>query len=317
MLTRVFFLSRNLIIKLIVIFVPFALCACASTGTRVGARSAISDLGSPAMIPTSLGRLAVWDTGGPSAEPIVVLWPSIFSDHAIYSSLVTHWRGKRRIVLIDGPGHGASEGPQDKTYTMQACAIAMKEVLDSKSIQRAVVGGISWGGLVGGEFAIMYPQQTQGVIMMNTPFYTSPNGPSLAEQFITWGSRNILATDLFTNGVARAFFLPETREAGGPILSHFHTSLQQSNAKALSVAIRSVLIERVALVDRLAQISAPALIVAGLKDEMYPVELQREAQKKLKNGTLQTVDAAHISIVDQPRDVARILDDFLNGLRSN
>jgi hypothetical protein len=58
------------------------LVGCASTGTRVGAPSPLTNLGAPTMVQTTLGRLAVWDVGGNNldAEPIV-LWPSIFSDH--------------------------------------------------------------------------------------------------------------------------------------------------------------------------------------------------------------------------------------------
>jgi 3-oxoadipate enol-lactonase len=289
------------------------LAACTSTGTRVGASSPIESLGAPAMVPTTLGRLAVWDSGPQGGEPAVVLWPSIFSDHMIFSSLVTHWRGKRRLILIDGPGHGASEGPQDKTYSMQVCAAALKEVLDSKAITNAVVGGTSWGGLVAGEFAIAYPQQTRGVIMMNTPFFMSPEGASASDKFITWGAASILGTDLFTNGVARSFFLPATREAGGPVMAHFHSSLHQSNAKALSTAIRSVLIERTPLVDRLPQIKTPSLVIAGLQDSMYPMSMQREAVSKLALGKLEVVDSQHISVVDKPAEVARLIDTFLDN----
>jgi 3-oxoadipate enol-lactonase len=306
-------ISRYLV-SLGAFFSALLMAACASTGQSVGAKSPVASLGEPTMVSTSLGRLAVWDNGVRGFEPAVVLWPSIFSDHVIYSSLVEQWRGKRRLVLIDGPGHGASEGPKDKTFSMQACAVAMKEILDSKSIQNVVVGGTSWGGLVGGEFAILYPQQTRGVIMMNTPFFTSPDGASIGEKFITWGSGTLLGTNLFTNGVARSFFLPATREAGGPVITHFHDSLHRSDPKALSTAIRSVLIERVALVDRLSQIKAPALVIAGMQDDMYPLEFQREAARKLPNGQLAVVDAKHISVVDKPAEVARLFEAFLDSV---
>jgi 3-oxoadipate enol-lactonase len=215
------------------------------------------------------------------------------------------------LILIDGPGHGASEGSRDKTFSMQACAVAMKEILDKKSIKNAVVGGTSWGGLVGAEFAILYPQQTRGLILMNTPFFMAPDGPSLGEKFITWGAGSILGTDLFTAGVARSFFLPSTREAGGEVMTHFHASLHRSDSKALSTAIRSVLLERTALADRLPQIKSPSLVIAGLQDDMYPLDMQREAVKKIPLGRLEVVDSKHISVVDKPLDVARLIDSFL------
>ncbi len=195
------------------------LVACAHPGDRVGAESPVESLGVPTMVPTSLGRLAVWDTGAQGdvqdSRPAVVLWPSIFSDHVIFSSLVANWRGKQRLILIDGPGHGASEGPQDRTFSMQACATVMKEILDSKSIQTAVVGGTSWGGLVAGEFAILYPQKTRGVILMNTPFFTEP----VARPWVKNSSPGVQApfwepTCLQTVWRARSFCLPRAKRAG-------------------------------------------------------------------------------------------------------
>jgi 3-oxoadipate enol-lactonase len=188
----------------------------------------------------------------------------------------------------------------------------MREILDAKAIQSAVIGGTSWGGLVGGEFAILYPERTLALVLMNTPFFVSPDGASMGEKFITWGSGSILGTSLFTNGVARAFFSPSTREAGGPVMEHFHSSLHQSDSKALSNAIRSVLIDRVQLADRLEKIKAPALVIAGLRDDMYPLQMQKEAAKKLPQGTFETVDSQHISVVDKPLEVGRLIDSFLD-----
>jgi 3-oxoadipate enol-lactonase len=299
------------------LFLTWALAGCATSASRLGADSPAPGLGKPAMVATSLGQLAVWDTGASStpAEPPVVLWPSIFTDHMIYSPLLQAWQGKRRVILIDGPGHGASAGPQDRTFTMQACAVALKEILASKSIAKAVVGGTSWGGLVAGEFAVAYPEMTHGVVMLNTPFFLTEGGASTGEKLITWGSGNVLGTSVFTNGVARSFFLPATRNAGGRVMAHFHAGLHASDSKTLSTAIRSVLIERTALADKLPQIQAPTLVIAGLHDNMYPLDKQREAVKRLKNGQLEVVDAQHIAVVDQPAQVAGLLDAFLDGLK--
>ncbi|MFZ9627679.1 MAG: alpha/beta fold hydrolase, partial [Burkholderiaceae bacterium] len=109
----------------------------------------------PAGIPTGIGRLAVRDTGtaGSSGE-VIVLWPSILADHRIYRAPIEAWRGRHRLVVIDGPGHGGS-GPAPGPFTMAQCGQALGEVLDALGItQPVVVIGTSWGGLVAGEFAL-------------------------------------------------------------------------------------------------------------------------------------------------------------------
>jgi 3-oxoadipate enol-lactonase len=291
------------------------LVGCANGPGRIGEASVATGLGVPQMFDTAVGRLAVWDTRGPNDAPTLVLWPSIFTDHSIYAPLVQRWREKYRIILIDGPGHGASGGAPGETFTMRACADAIEKILTRMGIPRAIVGGTSWGGLVAGEFALAYPERTQSLIMMNTPFFVDPKGPGMGEKFIVWGAGNILSTRLFTAGVARNFFEPETRKANGPTIQQFHSGLHQSKSGSLRASIKAVLLDRDALAPRLSKIKAPTLVVGGEHDEMYPLDQQRSAVASLPNGQLHIVRSKHISIVDQPEQVAKLIEDFLKSLK--
>lgn len=263
-------------------------------------------------IPTGIGRLAVRDTGaaGMSGE-VIVLWPSILADHRIYREPIKAWRGRHRLVVIDGPGHGDS-GPAPGPFTMAQCGQALGEVLDALGItQPVVVVGTSWGGLVAGEFALDNPHRTHALVMLNAPVFTAPNGPSFSDRFVTWGARWIHGTGVYRDGVARAFFLPATRERGGPLMEDFHQHLRKADGAALAQSVRSVLIEREPLAPRMKDITAPTLFVAGRHDAMYPVEGLRTAAQALPNGHFEVLDTAHISVIDDPLSVTSLIDDFL------
>ncbi len=285
-------------------------------GGSVVAASALAErvspaLGAPQRIATPLGRLAVWELGPVAAPVTVVLWPSIFTDHIVHEPLARALSARHRVILLDGPGHGLSEGPRDATYTMLACAEALNAVLQAKGVKRAVVGGTSWGGLVAAEYALRYPDQTQALVMMNTPFLVPPEGPGWSESLITWGSRHLLSTGLFTSGVARSFFAPTTRERDSAYMAHFHQSLHASDPHALSTAIRSVLIERESLGPRLPSLAAPALVIAGEQDDMYPLAQQRDAVSRMQRGRIEVVNSKHISVKDAPNEVLALVSTFL------
>lgn len=268
-------------------------------------------------VPTSVGRLAVRDTGpvGAAGE-VIVLWPSILADHRIYRAQIEAWRGRHRLVVIDGPGHGDS-GPAPGPFTMARCGQALGEVLDVLGIDRPVIiVGTSWGGLVAGEFALTQPGRTRAVVMLNTPVLTAPGGPGFGDRFVAWGARWIPGTGLYRDGVVRAFFLPATRERGGPMLEDFHQHLRQADGAALALSVRSVLIEREALAPRLGGIAAPTLFVAGRHDGMYPLEGLRSAAAALPRGRFEVLDTAHISVVDAPAQTTALIDGFLAGLAS-
>jgi 3-oxoadipate enol-lactonase len=266
-------------------------------------------------VPTRVGRLAVRDTGpAGTAGEVIVLWPSILSDHRIYRAQIEAWRHRHRLVVVDGPGHGDS-GPAPGPFTMADCGEALGEVLDALGIDRpVVVVGTSWGGLVAGEFALARPQRTRAVVMLNTPVHVAPGGPGFGDRFVAWGARWIHGTGLYRDGVARAFLLPATRERGGPTLDDFHRHLREADGAALARSVRAVLIEREPLAPRLRGIAAPTLFVAGRHDAMYPLEGLRDAAATLPRGRFEVLETAHVSVMDAPAQATALIDGFLAGL---
>jgi len=60
----------------------------------------------------------------------IVLSPSILADYRIYRHQVQAWKGRHRIIAIDGPGHGDG-GRSPAAFSMHDCGQAMGEVLDT------------------------------------------------------------------------------------------------------------------------------------------------------------------------------------------
>lgn len=272
-------------------------------------------VGASRRIPTNVGNLAVYDTGTPSSTNharILVLWPAIMTDHRIYSAQVAALRARHRMVLIDGPGHGAS-GPPNGDLTMAHCARAVLEVLDALRIVQPVVGvGTSWGGLVASELALRHPERTQGVVLLNTPVFRSR--ARMRDCFTVWGARWLKGTNVFAQGVAEAYFMPETRKRETDFMEVFSRHIQDSDGAALSRVARAVLLEREELASRLENIAAPTLFVAGTNDPMYSVEEMRREAARLPRGQFVEVATAHVSVVDAPFQTTLAIDSFLKGL---
>jgi 3-oxoadipate enol-lactonase len=286
------------------------LVGCAAVAVQPA--QVVPDVPPTRLVTTGVGQIAVRQVG--EGKQTLVLWPSILSDYTIYAHQIKFWRTKYKLVLIDGPGHGAS-GPPTSPFSMRDCATALAQVLDALGETRpVVVVGTSWGGLVAGEFALAYPARTAGIAMLNTPVLKTETSPTFADSFVVWGARWIHGLGLYSDGVARAFFSPATRAAGGPVLERFRAHLQSADGPALAMAVRAVLIDREPLAPRMAAISAPTLVVAGSADEMYPISALRQAAAQLPRGSFVEVPSTHISVVDAPEATLAVVDKFLNEL---
>ncbi|MEZ5752878.1 MAG: alpha/beta hydrolase [Paracoccaceae bacterium] len=265
---------------------------------------------SPRFVDTPTGTLAVVTLG--QGETDLVLWPSIFTDHSIHLGLAERLGDRFRLHLVDGPGHGSSRSAP-MVATMADYAASMAAVLDALDLKAPIVGGTSWGGLVGAELALTQPDRVSGLVLMNTPMGIDGAQPVFANRMIAFGARWMLGLRLFRNGVARSFF--EQPDADSGAMQHFHTMLAQADPAALSAHVANVILRGTPLRERLHQIAVPTAVIAGRDDTMYPVDQQAGAAVLLPMGRLYVVPGKHISAVDSPDLVAEAIGGLRFGQR--
>ena len=105
-----------------------------------------------------------------------------------------------RVILVDRPGQGWSEGRGRATCSPAAQAAILREVLDQLGIARAIVVGHSWGGTLAVAFALDHPDRTAGLVLLAPPTH-----PHLHRLTWLYGALSLpVAGWLF----ARTFVLP-------------------------------------------------------------------------------------------------------------
>lgn len=71
-----------------------------------------------------------------------------------------------RVILLDLPGHGASDQPHDMlNYSMTAYGRDVVALLDHLGLESAVIGGTSLGANVGLEVAVAAPQRVRALVL--------------------------------------------------------------------------------------------------------------------------------------------------------
>jgi 3-oxoadipate enol-lactonase len=116
-------------------------------------------------IPTRVGEIAFADEG---AGVPVVMWPSLFSDHRLFSRLVPLLGEGWRAIRIDGPGFGQSDAPRGEVQP-DSYADVVIEILDALGLEQAIVAGCSWGGQIAAHLGAKAPARVRGILIMNAP----------------------------------------------------------------------------------------------------------------------------------------------------
>lgn len=177
-----------------------------------------------------------------------------------------------RVIAPDLPGYGGSP-PLGTTTTMGELAGAVAELLDELRVQRAVVVGLSMGGLVAMELGLGHPERVAGLVLAATT--AAPATPEDAR------ARRATAAQLESDGMldhaldmAGRLFGARARRDPDIVEPVLHMMLRAQPAGA-AAALRGRA-ERPDYSQLLRGLAVPALVIAGEEDAFASDEVVRQ-----------------------------------------
>jgi pimeloyl-ACP methyl ester carboxylesterase len=208
-----------------------------------------------------------------------------------------------RLISWDMRGHGETESPDDPAqYSTDLTVSDTRGLLQALGVHRAVVGGLSLGGYMSLAFYLAHPDMVEALIICDSgPGYRN------AEARAAWNQRaHQRAADLEARGFEA--FGGRSREVREALERH-------RSAQGLAHAARGMLAQQDArVIDGLATIRVPTLVVVGDRDEPFRAPCEYMA-KKIPGARLEVIaGAGHSSNLDQPGVFDRVLLSFLDSL---
>lgn len=262
-------------------------------------------------IATLLGRVRV-RTGG--AGPAIVFWPSLLMDGSMWSAQAEYFSRSHQVVLVDPPGHGASE-PLRRLFTFEECAQCVAQILDSLELERAHFVGNSWGGMIGGTFAALYPERIGSAVLMN-----GTGSPAGIRQKIEYGILNRVASLLgglrgpLEKSVIDAFVGPTTKCERPEAMAKLRAAIRRVDVRSSSWAVTSVVPRRPDQLALLTTITTPVMVVAGVEDATFPVAETRLMAQSIPGAKFKVLaNAAHLAALEVPDEVNALIDEFLGS----
>ncbi len=219
-----------------------------------------------------------------------------------------------QVIAFDNRGAGRSDKP-DIPYTMEMMAEDTAGLLNTIGIDAAHVFGFSMGGMIAQEFAFRYPHKVISLILGCT----------------TPGGRNAVMPDqealtfLFDQERRKDLTLEEQAKEWPPFL--FTQEFIDKNAELMDRFIASILkyptplhgyqrqgeaVKGFNAYDRLPEIKAPTLVIAGAADRLIPVENSRILASRIPNAELVILEnMGHGFTGEAPEEANKAVLDFL------
>jgi pimeloyl-ACP methyl ester carboxylesterase len=266
-----------------------------------------------ARIRTGVGPLNVRQVG---EGPIALLWHSLFIDSTSWQRVEAALADHRRLVLIDGPGHGLSGDPGHR-YTMTDCATAALEVLEALAVtERVDWVGNAWGGHVGIVAATDHPGRLRTLIALGTPVRAYTTAERRQVQLLSLAYRLLGPARFLTDGVAEVQLSAATRAHDPAAVRHTTEFLRRADRRLLYNAIQSISLGREDLAARLPLIDIPTMFATGSHHAGFTPDEARAAIAQVQRGRLEIVsDAAYLIPLEQPAQATQMIIDFWRTAR--
>jgi len=246
------------------------------------------------------------DTGtGVGDRPVLVLAHALGMDLRMWEPLLGALDGRIPVVVWDTLGHGLSALPADG-LTIDDQIDALAALLDGLGIARAVVGGISMGGMIALGSAARGDPRIAGVVGMATALRFG-DAAMWAARIAAVESGGLAA---ITDQTMARWFARRTHESRRDEILAWRTLFARgyrpgylANCRALAEA------DLTAEADR---IRAPVLLLAGAEDPGPGPEPTAALADTLPHAQAVTItDAAHLLAIDQPQATADAVLDFV------
>lgn len=226
-------------------------------------------------------------------QPVVLVHgnPGFLQD---YAAIVADLASRNfRAVAFDRPGHGFSQRPAHQIATPEVQARLLHQALIKLGIRKPILVGHSWGGTLVLNYALQYPDEVSGIVLLAPAAYPEREGFSFQNLLVhvpVLSSIMIKALRPYIHnqikgGLERAF-------APAQVPKQYLTLALSCWAR--STAIRATIADRQARQHRLREISnryptihLPVVIVTGDADRIVdPVTDDYPLHEAIKDSRL-------------------------------
>ena len=257
-----------------------------------------------------MGAIALGDTvlhfadEGPREGPVLVFSNSLGTDFRVWDPLLPFLPEGLRLVRYDKAGHGLSKHAGERSIAANAGDLA--NLLDALKIERAVIVGLSVGGMIAQSLAARHPGRVRALVLCDTAHKIGP--PRMWDQRMAAVSKDGIGA--ISEAILERWFSLDFRENRKDELEIWRAMLTRTPAAGyLSVAGA---IRDTDLSETTKQITVPTLCVVGTEDGATTPDMVRALAGLIEGARFAEIDGAgHLPCVEAPKVLGGLITDFL------
>ncbi|NYZ12656.1 3-oxoadipate enol-lactonase [Azospirillum sp. RWY-5-1] len=237
--------------------------------------------------------------------PVLLFSNSLGTDLQVWDKVVPAFTGDFRVLRYDTRGHGLSDAPA-APYSLDDHVGDMLAVMDDAGVERAILVGLSVGGLIAQGVAARAPERVRALVLSNTA-HRIGSVESWTQRMDAISAGGIAS---IADAILERWFSAAFRRERAAELAVWRNMLVRTPAQGYlgtCAALRDGDLTAAA-----ARIAVPTLCLAGSEDGATPPDLVRSTAGLIPGARFHLIDGAgHIPGVENPEAVIAAIRTFL------
>ena len=261
---------------------------------------------------------------GPPDAPAVVLLHGFPSSSRMFRDLIPRLSDAYHVIAPDYPGFGHSAVPDraDFAYTFDHLAEITGQLLDQLGVRRFALYVMDFGAPIGFRLVLQHPERLTALVAQNAPLYPEePRGwwATLGRYWADGSAEHREASRAYLEleGI-RAQYLAGVKDPSLVDPDNWTIDTALIDRPGVGEIMLDLLYDIrgngptfKAMQQFLRDRQPPALVAAGVNDEIFPGEVQRQILTDLPGAEFHPLDTGHFALEDQAPEIARLMRDFL------
>jgi 3-oxoadipate enol-lactonase len=256
------------------------------------------------MINTDDGCQIYLEIEGSETAPALMLSNSLGTNLQMWDEQMPAFAEHFRVIRYDRRGHGQSDVPAGP-YSMERFGRDVIAVLDALGVEKTNWCGLSMGGMVGQWLGANAPARVEKLVLSNTNYNYADKTP--------WNDRIKFVREKGLEALVDAnmqrWFTEGFRARAPEVVSRMKTMFTATDPAGYIACCEAI--RDMNFGDSNPSVTAPTLVIVGSQDAATPPSAGEAIARQIKGADVVSLDAAHISNMEQPKAYTEAVLNFL------
>jgi pimeloyl-ACP methyl ester carboxylesterase len=219
-----------------------------------------------------------------------------------------------QMISFDNRGAGRSSTPPGP-YSIEQMALDSIRLMHSLDMEKTFVVGLSMGGMIAQELALILPHRISGLVLAATHPGGAMRIPGSPEVYERLMDNNGLSQEEIGEKNIPVLFSPKTVSRRPEIIQAYRERQKDiPDQPEHAFAAQQEAVQGFDCSKRLSKIKAPTLVLAGEDDRLIPAENARHMAEHIPDSQVFILpDAGHLIHMEQTEEFNKAVHEFFQA----